>query len=118
MRKVILSRTINTMPYRVRKYAVRGIRAPKGINSTTWTQRPKKDTLTTTYNAWIDRTNEIDWLDDPWNGGSQRLYGNDVPARFRRDLNRAYRAKSRQALRDGRFDAIERPVRNARWLWS
>jgi hypothetical protein len=35
---------------------------------------------------------------------------------FRRDLNRSYRAKSKQMMREGKYD-IPKPARNALWLY-
>jgi hypothetical protein len=52
------------------------------------------------------------WRDEkyPW-----RHYS--ISSVFGRDLNRAYRAKSKNLLRQGRWDDIPRHRRNERWRY-
>lgn len=111
-----MSRTVKDMPYHIRNAEWAGQKVPKDWR-TRWGWRNGA------FDYWLDLADgnrRLAWdmqsRDEPPFRHSRWQYS-DVPSDFRRDLNRSYRAKTNQMVREERYDDIPKPVRNAAWLY-
>lgn len=95
-----MSRTINTMPIYVQFFEQNKDRCPSNF----------RETYDSQYGGytWIDEDLvKIDW---------HRSGGVNRQVKPYRDIaNRKFRARSRQAIREGRFDNMPKFVRTAQW---
>lgn len=109
-----MSRTIKDMPYPIRHAKWQGRKVPKDWRSRWSWRAPVPDEYMDAADGNWSHARDL-WQND-LPVGRWDFYG-EVPSDFRRDLNRAYRAKTNQMVREGRYDEIERPRRNAAWLY-
>lgn len=112
-----MSRTLNTEPHRIRKYHEKGKSAPKRINATRAYNRPDSWKHKDAWLEWEDIARNIDPLfDEEDKYLMYYIYSHCAPD-FRRDLNKSYRHKEHQKVREGKYDQTEKPRRNAAWLY-
>ena len=106
-----MSRTIKDMPPHIRGCYEQGRPVPSD-----WRPRWGRGSWRSPVHDMPDRSDrqayDLWWNDDPY----PLFYSDPVVGRIAREENRIYRAKSKQAIREGRYDDIPKPVRNARWL--
>lgn len=115
-----MSRTIKDMPFVIRACKDEGRKAPNywrekwgwryAIRAGHPESEPKRrdyddyDDYLAALTAFEADRPYIDYCSDP------------IVGVIARDQNRLYRARSKQAIREGRYDDLMPPKRNARWL--
>lgn len=126
-----MARTYKDMPYEIRRIKKARNRVPADWREKTrWIYAPRRFTYRKTYDGantdWSLLAESQSYYQQ-WCNERDELFGaakkfgykdwyDGVPAEFRKDLNRAYRAKTKQMIREEKYE-VPRPRRNAAWLY-
>lgn len=115
-----MSRTHKDEPYDVRKVRNVGRKFDNEMKKFRWSQRPKhkRGWNVDEYRAWEAKYEEVfGEIDNLFYKSKRYRMGmlSNPPSDFRRDLNRSYRAKTKQQIREGKEPDLFR--KNANWLW-
>lgn len=96
-----MSRTLKDMPINIRYHDFKG--------------EPFEDDGSRYSRKWLINC----WEDEAYRRfveGNLLTFSNPAVGKMAREQNRNYRAKCKQLIREGRYDDLPRPRKNARWL--